>query len=67
VKKLTCPNCKKENTVPIVYGFMDVFGEDEEDEEDEGDYVLGGCVVNDNDPDYFCRGCGHKWMHTDTE
>ena len=61
MKKITCPQCNKENTVPIVYGFREDFGEDEQD------YESGGCVINDNDPDYFCRDCGHKWMHTDTE
>lgn len=64
MKKLSCPNCKKENTVPIVYGLIFDIMPNEEDEED---YEAGGCVVTDNDPDYFCRDCGHKWMHTDTE
>ena len=64
MKKLFCPNCKKENTVPIVYGLIFDIMPNEEDEED---YEAGGCVVTDNDPDYFCRDCGHKWMHTDTE
>ena len=52
-----CPQCKSENTVPIVYGLIDDFGQD-----DEGDYELGGCVVTDNDPDYSCKDCGYKWM-----
>jgi transposase-like protein len=55
-----CPQCKSENTVPIVYGLIDDFGQDED--EDEGDYELGGCVVTDNDPDYSCKDCGYKWM-----
>ena len=52
-----CPQCKSENTVPIVYGLIDDFGQD-----DEGDYELGGCVVTDNAPDYSCKDCGYKWM-----
>ena len=64
MKKLTCPQCNKENTVPIVYGLIFDIMPNEEDEED---YEAGGCVVTDNDPDYFCRDCGHKWIHTDTE
>ena len=55
-----CPQCKSKNTVPIVYGLIDDFGQDED--EDEGDYELGGCGVTDNDPDYSCKDCGHKWM-----
>jgi len=55
-----CPQCKSKNTVPIVYGLIDDFGQDED--EDEGDYELGGCVVTDNDPDYSCKDCGYKWM-----
>ena len=52
-----CPQCKSKNTVPIVYGLIDDFGQDE----DEGDYELGGCGVTDNDPDYSCKDCRHKW------
>ena len=33
------PQCKKENTFPIVYGFIDNFGANEKD------YEVGGCVV----------------------
>ncbi len=61
MKKIPCPQCKKENTVPIVYGFIDNFGADEKD------YEAGGCVVTDSDPDYSCTDCGHKWMRSDTE
>ena len=53
-----CRKCKSKNTVPILYGLIDDFGQDE----DEGDYELGGCGVTDNDPDYSCKDCGHKWM-----
>ena len=53
-----CPQCKSKNTVPIVYGLIDDFGQDE----DEGDYELGGCVVTDNDPNHSCKDCGHKWI-----
>ena len=53
-----CRKCKSKNTVPIVYGLIDDFGQDE----DEGDYELGGCGVTDNDPDYSCKDCGHKWI-----
>ena len=51
-----CPQCKSKNTVPIVYGLIDDFGQD------EGDYEIGGCGVTDNDPDYSCKDCGHKWI-----
>ena len=61
MKKLTCPQCKKENTVPIIYGFIEDFGADEED------YEVGGCIVTDNDPDCSCRDCGYKWVHTGTK
>ena len=53
-----CPECKSKNTVPIVYGLIDDFGQDE----DEGDYELGGCVVTDNDLNHYCKDCGYKWM-----
>jgi hypothetical protein len=64
MKKIPCPQCKKENTVPIIYGFIDDINPDEED---EGGYEAGGCVVTDSDPDYSCTDCDHKWMHSDTE
>ena len=58
MKKLLCPKCNSENTVPIVYGFIDIMP----DEEDKGDYEVGGCVVTGNDPDYSCKDCGHNWV-----
>jgi len=30
MKKIPCPQCKKENTVPIVYGFIDDINPDGE-------------------------------------
>ena len=52
------PQCKKENTVPIVYGFIDDINP--EMGKDEGGYEAGGCVVTDSDPDYSCTDCDHK-------
>ena len=58
MKKLTCLQCKSKNVIPIVYGLIDDFGQNE----DECDYELGGCEVTDNDPNHSCKDCGHKWM-----
>jgi hypothetical protein len=23
--------------------------------------VLGGCLIGTEDPDRYCKGCGHRW------
>ena len=36
-----------------------------EKEIDEGNIILGGCLVTDHDPKWECNSCHHKWGDRD--
>jgi hypothetical protein len=47
-----CPQCKAENSIrKIIYGLPD-------GPLDESKYLIGGCIVSDNDPTHECIKCG---------
>lgn len=52
-KKNACPVCNKQDEViPIVYGLPDpILGEKEK----QGKVQLGGCVISDSDPQWYCK------------
>jgi ribosomal protein L37AE/L43A len=56
-----CEWCGSKNVVPILYGYPGPQINDEleryEREHKEPPYELGGCLVTDNDPIWFCRSC----------
>jgi hypothetical protein len=55
----TCPECGAE-AVPIVYGLP---GPELWDQEDAGRVVLGGCVLEAENPDWACMGpIQHRWV-----
>ena len=57
-----CPKCKSLKIIPIIYGMPDFeLAKDEE----KGRAVLGGCVVEKNDPTYHCKECKHEWKDED--
>jgi hypothetical protein len=31
--------------------------------EEQGSLVLGGCLVDDDSPDWQCMSCGHQWAN----
>ncbi|SEF52129.1 hypothetical protein SAMN04489712_101293 [Thermomonospora echinospora] len=54
-----CPHCG-EQPIPIMYGYpanMAVAFEAER----RGEIVIGGCVVDDDNPIWFCRACGRRY------
>ena len=53
-----CPKCGSKNSGEIIYGMpsYELFQEAE-----AGKVKLGGCCIGENDPDYFCKDCGHEW------
>ena len=53
-----CPSCNSEQVVPIVYGFP---SPKLIEEADKGRVVLGGCVVDANNPKWKCKACKRKW------
>ena len=53
MKELTCPECGEIGTLrKIIYGLPDPETFDFEK------YAVGGCLVEDNQPDIRCRDCG---------
>ena len=53
-----CPKCKSKKTIPISYGMpsRDMLKEDK-----AGRLLLGGCVMNFDNPKWHCKKCGHAW------
>ena len=50
-----CPRCGSTDAVRILYGMPT---EDAFEASERGEFVLGGCVIGDESPDFECRGCG---------
>ena len=50
-----CPACGSTDALRILYGYPtnEAFEASE-----RGEFVLGGCVIGEESPDYECRGCG---------
>ena len=53
-KPRRCPFCGSDEVVPIVWGYP---GPDLIPDLEAGKIVLGGCVVSDRDPSWFCNHC----------
>ncbi len=48
-----CPVCNRSDMViPIVYGFP---GEELFEESEKGLVMLGGCCVDDRNPEWYCK------------
>jgi len=56
--KYVCPVCREKSGVNIIYGMP---GYDLFLAEERGEVVLGGCVIDLDDPDRQCLQCGHAW------
>ena len=53
-----CPSCGSRNVIKILYGeptgealFMEA----------QGKIKLGGCLITDIDPEYYCNDCENEW------
>lgn len=53
-----CPKCGSKDVAKILYGLPthQLIGAAE-----RGDVILGGCIVTDNDPQWACKACKHRW------
>ena len=60
----SCPSCNKLLVVPICYGKP---GGDLLDAADAGLCVLGGCIIEEKSPTWYCKACGFKWMDDQSE
>jgi hypothetical protein len=57
-----CPDCSSSDARQIVYGLP---SPDLEAAVRRGEFVLGGCLVSDNDPAWHCTGCGHRFGNSE--
>lgn len=53
-----CPKCGSKNSVRIIYGLPSY---ELMEEARQGKVQLGGCIVMEGCPEYFCKDCEHKW------
>ena len=53
-----CPACGSLKVAPIVYGLP---SEELEEEAKRGNVVLGGCLVDEHNPEWACQTCDHSW------
>jgi hypothetical protein len=57
---MNCPKCSsKSSVVPIRYGMP---GSKMQNEYHEGKIKLGGCSINENNPNYYCKECRYEWQ-----
>ena len=52
--RLICPTCNSPEVKEIAYGFPSA-------DFDFDRYVVGGCCITDNDPDFKCMKCEITW------
>ena len=57
-RQIKCPKCQSNNIIPIVYGYPP---SDVGEEAEKGIVQLGGCVINDDSPQWHCKNCGHEF------
>ena len=58
-KPRMCPQCDSRRVARILYG-MPAFNEELRRQIEEGEVVLGGCCVSDDDPAWQCVECGEQ-------
>ena len=56
--KYICPICKKKSVVKIVYGYP---GQELLDAALKKEVVLGGCIVEEANPEFYCLKCDNQW------
>lgn len=57
--KYVCPQCREKAGVNIVYGMPT---RDLAEQAERGEVVLGGCVLEENQPERHCTACGADWL-----
>ena len=55
-----CPYCKTTNIAEILWGFPPT-SDFLQDQIKLKKIVLGGCIITDNDPQWECNSCHHRW------
>ena len=57
-KKYICPECKSNEVIDIVYGYP---SEQTLQSWYKKEIELGGCIVQDENPQHKCKKCEHQW------
>ena len=58
--RLFCPKCSNvKDVIPIEYGYP---GEGMMEEEKTGKIRLGGCIIMDDNPEWYCKACRYEWQ-----
>lgn len=58
---MQCPNCGKEDIIPITYGTPPLTGARLKQAIERQEIVLGGCYLCGDAPGYVCRSCQHRF------
>ena len=58
--KQKCPNCNSVKTAEIVYGYIMIDDKIQKLLNSE-QIILGGCIITDNDPAWFCNDCKNRF------
>ena len=58
MKKSECPKCGSSNVIKIIYGLpsYELFQDAE-----KGKVKLGGCIIREDNPNWYCKDCEHEW------
>jgi len=62
-KTIDCPSCRTGSVISIIYGMPDY---QLLEQAEKGEIHLGGCIVSDNDPHYYCKEC-HAYIYQNNE
>lgn len=57
-----CPRCGSADTIPIAYGFP---GPEMMEEAERGEIALGGCCIEEYQPEWHCRACRNDFPQLD--
>ena len=58
-RKFVCPKCKQKTGVNIEYGYPDY---EKAEQAERQEIVLGGCILEEDQPDRHCFNCDHEWQ-----
>ena len=56
--KAKCPKCGSRSAAGIIYGYPSA---ETREIAERGEIVLGGCIIRESNPKWFCKNCGHNW------
>lgn len=59
-KKPSCPKCGSQKLGKFQYG-LPIFSAKLEKQIEKGEVILGGCCVDESNPDFKCRDCGREF------